>query len=228
MHEAFNISNILQLTVQIECIAAHDETLFLGTRQGHLYMYYIVPKDDKPDVSLMRLNKSFSKKAIQQLEIVPDHQLLISLSDNFIQVHDINGINFPVVQQIDNSKGASLFGLNIQHHTTMSGKEVAVIRMCVAVKRRLYLYYWKKPGFVLFENSDLTLKDIPKTLVWCEETICVGYKGEYCLHKASYTSRNYDEFRETVAAAHLRPLRHGEAMKKKVIWNSVTQDEDKE
>lgn len=43
-------------------------------------MYYIVPKDDKPDVSLMRLNKSFSKKAIQQLEIVPDHQLLISLS----------------------------------------------------------------------------------------------------------------------------------------------------
>ncbi|KAK9710363.1 Dynein attachment factor N-terminus [Popillia japonica] len=46
--------------------------------------------------------------------------------------------------------------------------------------------------------------------------------------QASYTSRNYDEFRETVAAAHLGPLRHGEAMKKKVIWNSVTQDEDKE
>lgn len=95
-------------------------------------MYYIVPKDDKPDVSLMRLNKSFSKKAIQQLEIIPEHLLLISLSgictlaylyrlannfiivDNFIQVHDINGINFPVVQQIENSKGASLFAVNTQ------------------------------------------------------------------------------------------------------------------
>ncbi|KAI4463656.1 cnh domain containing [Holotrichia oblita] len=126
MHEAFNISNILQLTVQIECIAAHD---------------------------------------------------------NFIQVHDINGINFPVVQQIENSKGASLFALNIQHHKTMSGENVAVVRMCVAVKRRLYLYYWKKPEFVLFANSDVTLKDIPKTLVWGEQTVCVGYKGEYCLHK---------------------------------------------
>lgn len=98
MHEAYTISNILQLTVQIECIAVHgnilkiitnnikfafalsEDTLFLGTRQGHLYMYYIVPKDDKPDVSLMRLNKSFCKKAIQQLGIIPEHQLLISLS----------------------------------------------------------------------------------------------------------------------------------------------------
>ena len=63
-----------------------EETLILGTRQGQLYMYYIVPKDDKPEVSLMRLNKNFSKKPIQQIEVIPKHQLLVSLTGRFFSV----------------------------------------------------------------------------------------------------------------------------------------------
>lgn len=68
----------------------------------------------------------------------------------------------------------------------MTGENATVVRMCIAIKRKLYLYYWKKSGFELFENSDIILKDIPKTLIWCEETICIGYKGEYCLHSVTY------------------------------------------
>lgn len=104
----------------------------------------------------------------------------------------------------------------------MSGKEVAVIRMCVAVKRRLYLYYWKKPGFVLFENSDLTLKDIPKTLVWCEETICVGYKGEYCLHKVTYNnaSLQFDNLIKLPRIAGSRFIRFSDLIMYRLLYAS--------
>lgn len=56
----------------------------VGTRQGHLLMYSVGYRygDQKPDVQLLRYNKNFSKKPIQQLAVVPEYQLLISLSGN--------------------------------------------------------------------------------------------------------------------------------------------------
>lgn len=102
MHEAYQVSQLLKLTVQIESTAAYgkyyniilnvlkrniyhfnciDENLLVGTRQGHLLMYRVVPTpDDKHDVQLMRYNKTFSKKAIQQLDVIPEYHLLVSLT----------------------------------------------------------------------------------------------------------------------------------------------------
>ncbi|XP_022914524.1 vam6/Vps39-like protein [Onthophagus taurus] len=194
MHEAYNITNILQLTVQVECLTAYDESLFLGTRQGHLYMYSVTLKDDKPEVSLMRLNKSFSKKAIQQIEIVPHHDLLICLSDNIIQVHNTKEVSFPVVQQIESSKGASFFALHTQVQTSLTGETVSLVRMCIAIKRKLHLFYLKKNNFTAFENSTVNLKDLPKTIIWCGETICVGYKNEYCLYTLNSKDKPQDLF----------------------------------
>lgn len=57
-----------------------DDNLLVGTRQGHLCMYNLVRMDEKCEVQLMRYHKSFSKKAVQQLEVIPDHNLLISLT----------------------------------------------------------------------------------------------------------------------------------------------------
>lgn len=79
--------------------------------------------------------------------------------------------------------------------------------MCVAVKKKLQLYYWKDREFhELQVKSDLGLTtvsslfiigivnvssfvhqgdfaapDIPKSMAWCENSICVGFKRDYCL-----------------------------------------------
>lgn len=62
-----------------------DEILLVGTRQGHLLMYSVVPRlsDQKYDVQLMRYNKTFSKKPIVQLEVIPEEQLLVSLTGTY-------------------------------------------------------------------------------------------------------------------------------------------------
>jgi len=52
--------------------------------------------------------------------------------------------------------------------------------MCVVVKRKLQLFYWKKDKFLDF-REDITVSDIPRSIEWCEETIVVGFKGEYKL-----------------------------------------------
>lgn len=44
-------------------------------------MYRVVTTpDEKPDIELVRYNKTFSKKPIQQLEVIPEYQLLVSLT----------------------------------------------------------------------------------------------------------------------------------------------------
>jgi hypothetical protein len=57
-----------------------DDNLLVGTRQGHLFMYSLVRNDEKCEVQLMRYNKSFSKKAVQQLEVISEYHLLVSLT----------------------------------------------------------------------------------------------------------------------------------------------------
>lgn len=59
--------------------------------------------------------------------------------------------------------------------------------MCVAIKRKLLLFYWKNNEFLEL-MEDINLSDIPRALTWCEETLCVGFRGEYSLYDVSSTT----------------------------------------
>ncbi|XP_072391352.1 vam6/Vps39-like protein [Diabrotica undecimpunctata] len=180
MHEAYQVSSLLKVTHQVESIAAYDDNLLVGTRQGHLCMYSVLRNDDNCEVQLMRYNKSFSKKPVQQLEVIQDQNLLVSLSDNLIQVHDLGAIHFTTLHQVQKSKGATVFTINIMKEQSMTGEVVNLVRMAVAVKRKIQLYYLKNNEFLQL-MEDINLNDIPKSMVWCQEAICIGYKGEYAL-----------------------------------------------
>ncbi len=85
----------------------------MGTQQGHLLMYSVLQGTSNStsadttlgsrcEVHLLRSNKYFAKKPIQQLAVVPEHQILISLSGKFI-LHlfctfftDENCVEFPM------------------------------------------------------------------------------------------------------------------------------------
>jgi len=59
-----------------------------------------------------------------------------------------------------------------------------VVRLCVAVKRQLQVYYWKGKDF-LEHSENINLPDIPRTLVWCDQTVVIGCKNEYYLFDVS-------------------------------------------
>lgn len=58
-------------------LSISDENLVVGTRQGHLLMYSVT---QHWNVSILRSNKNFSRKPIVQVAVVPEHQIIVSLS----------------------------------------------------------------------------------------------------------------------------------------------------
>uniref|UniRef100_A0A4W3JHD0 VPS39 subunit of HOPS complex n=1 Tax=Callorhinchus milii TaxID=7868 RepID=A0A4W3JHD0_CALMI len=142
-------------------------------KPGHLLLYRIKkePGSNRFEVLLEKSHKNFSKK-IQQLCVVPQYKILVSLLENNIYVHDL--LTFQQITMVTKAKGSSLFSCN------SAGGEDAQLRMCVAVKKKLQLYYWKDREFHDVQ-ADFSVPDVPKSMAWCESSICVGFKRDYYL-----------------------------------------------
>lgn len=145
---------------------------------------------------------SFSKKSIIQIEVVPEINLLFSLSDNIISVNDLSQISFPLVFIAPKTKGAYVFVLDTINFKSQTNQITVFVRMCVAVKRTLQFYFWKNTAFEQLA-TDIELPDVPKTLAWIDNTVCVGFKADYVLYNVSgekmelfptSSSRNIDPF----------------------------------
>lgn len=85
MHDAYEETSILNISVQIESMAAYDDNLLIGTREGHLLMYNVPSvSDDNHKLELLRHSKNFNKKRITQIDVIPEYNLLIILTGIFI------------------------------------------------------------------------------------------------------------------------------------------------
>lgn len=185
MHEAYEVSHLLNATVQIEAIAAYENNVLLGTRQGHLLMYSLSANNNnqKYQVQLLRYRKNFSKKPIQQIEVIPDDNLLICLTDSIVATYNINGVNFPLIKTFDQTKGASLFAVDNKVTTSASGEIASEVRLCVVVRRKLQLYSGKLGEYKWL--LDFNVPDVPKVVAWGLQYLCVGFKAEYTLYDVS-------------------------------------------
>ena len=136
------------------------------------------------NVQLLRSNKTFSRKAIVKLEAVAELSILIALTDSLVTIHDIDlsVTNFPIIESMKKTYGASTFALDVTKVKSENGNSVCIVRLVVAVKRKLQLYYWKNRKFLELQ-ADINLPDNPKSLAWIKNTICVAYRSEYSLVK---------------------------------------------
>uniref|UniRef100_A0A8C1AK23 VPS39 subunit of HOPS complex n=1 Tax=Cyprinus carpio carpio TaxID=630221 RepID=A0A8C1AK23_CYPCA len=163
MHDAYEPVPILEkLPLQIDCLAAWDDWLLVGTKPGHLLLYGI-KKDagtNRFEVTLEKSNKNFSKK-IQQLFVVSQYKILVSLLENNIHVHDL--LTFQQITVISKARGATLFACDLQ-----------------VGERKISMNYSLNRVRSLLQG-DFTAPDIPKSMAWCENSICVGFKRDYYL-----------------------------------------------
>ncbi|CAG7719932.1 unnamed protein product [Allacma fusca] len=172
------------LPLVIESLCGYDNNLLVGTKEGHLLIYKVIIETGLTppipvDVHITHSNKHFSKKPIIQLDVIPEHKVLISLTaDNGISVHDMALYTCPSIATIEKTKGATLFSLDIQRQLTLTLNPVVTVRMCVVVGKRLQLFYWKNRSFYDLRD-DLYVPDIPRAITWCKETLCLGLKNEY-------------------------------------------------
>lgn len=135
----------------------------------------------------MRSNKAFAKKPIVQIEALPEFHILISLSDNLISVHSLDPINSPLIPcnlLANRSKGATLFVTNTCKYKALTGEEHSVLRLCVVVRHKLSIFYWKNNDFHELA-SNLVVPDTPRSIAWIGESLCVGFRSEYMLIKVT-------------------------------------------
>jgi len=184
MHEAYHSHLLLKLPLQVESITSAGDQLFVGTKDGHLLMYGVTRKPGGSDhnVQLLRSNKYFSKKAIMQLAVVPEYSILVALKEGMVSVHDIDMAvtNFPLISQVESSRGTALFALDVLRTPSLTGETAVAVRMAVVMRRKLQFYYWKNRKFHKLQE-DLTVPDVPKSLAWAGEALCLGTRGEYSL-----------------------------------------------
>uniref|UniRef100_UPI00398E877B vam6/Vps39-like protein isoform X2 n=1 Tax=Pristiophorus japonicus TaxID=55135 RepID=UPI00398E877B len=180
MHDAYESVPILEkLPLQIDCMAAWEDWLLVGTKPGHLLLYRIKKElgSNRFEVLLEKSNKNFSKK-IQQLYVVSQFKILISLLESNIYVHDL--LTFQQITMVTKAKGASLFSCDLKVRGKRSDGDDLILNMCVAVKKKLQLYYWQDREFHETQ-ADFSVPDVPKSMAWCENSICVGFKRDYYL-----------------------------------------------
>ncbi|GAB6031743.1 Vam6/Vps39-like protein [Chamberlinius hualienensis] len=182
MHDAYRVVPLIEkLPLQIESIAAYDDNLVVGTKEGHLLVYR-TSSSLTPEVQLLKSNKCFAKRPIIQLAVVADLRIVISLSDGIVSVHDLAMLNTPIMS-IARTKGATLFAVDVKK---ISDEASCSLRMCVVVKKKIQLYEWQNRTFHELPtagNGELNLPAVPKMVQWYGDSLCVGFRGEYFLIK---------------------------------------------
>ncbi|CAO3677740.1 unnamed protein product [Rhizopus microsporus] len=184
MHNAFQVTTVVDKLNCIESIFAHGDRLLIGTGSGQLLVFdikepLVADDNEVPEVTLSKTIKAFSKRPIEQLDIIKEIDVLVSLSDGLVSLHNLH--TFELKMALAKTKGANLFA--VQTMVEMSPEEqvpVLTTQLAVAVRKKLLVFVWKDTQFC--ETKELNIPDRIKAMSWVGTTkICLGFLAEYAL-----------------------------------------------
>jgi Vam6/Vps39-like protein vacuolar protein sorting-associated protein 39 len=142
---------------KIESLLAYGDRLLVGLNTGSLRIYRVNESQPEPEaaqngeppsptklrvVELLREEERFSRRPVQQLAIVKEANLLVSLSDGYISLHDLQ--RYTLVERLERTKGATCFTVtsNVVKDAG-TGVPSLVSRLAVAVKRKMLVWTWR-------------------------------------------------------------------------------------
>ena len=173
--------------------------MLVGLNSGHLRVYRIndsldhsgieVEASDDPrppsrsgarPVDLLQEHEKFSKYKIEQLALVKEASVLVSLSNGYVYLHDLQ--KYELQETLTKSKGASTFAVtsNVAKDTS-TGVNSIVTRLAVAVKRKLIIWTWHD-GELEDATFEITLITGIKSLTWATATrVTAGLNASYVI-----------------------------------------------
>jgi hypothetical protein len=121
---------------------------------------------------LLREEEKFSRRPIQQLAIIKEASILISLSDNFVSIHDIQ--TYALHEKLEKTRGATTFAAasNIVKDPS-TGIPSIVSHLAVAVKRKIILWTWQDMELT-GDAVEISLIASVKSLTWATGTKIVA------------------------------------------------------
>lgn len=134
----------------------------------------------KSPVDLLREEEKFSKYKIEQLAIIKEANILVSLSNNYVSIYDLQ--SYELQETLLRTKGTTTFAVtsNIVRDAK-TGVPSIVSRLAVAIKRRLLLWSWHDSE-LSSDSSELALVTGIRTLTWMNGTrLIAGLASSYVL-----------------------------------------------
>lgn len=128
----------------------------------------------------MRELEKFSKYKVEQLAVIKEANILVSLSNSQVHIHDLQ--SYELQETLVKAKGASTFAVTsdvVKDEST--GVPSIVSTLAVAVKRRLILWSWHDSELAS-ETSEITLANTIRALKWATGTrLIAGLNSSYVL-----------------------------------------------
>lgn len=121
---------------------------------------------------LLREEEKFSRRPIQQLAIIKEANILVSLSDNYVSIHDIQ--TYQLQEKLEKTRGATTFAAasNIVKDPS-TGIPSIVSHLAVAVKRKIILWTWQDMELT-GDAVEISLIASVKSLTWATGTKIVA------------------------------------------------------
>lgn len=187
MLSAFTATALYELKARdkskVESLLAYGDRLLVGLNTGALRVCLVnndstanaAADDGTPPsptkvkhVEVLREEEKFSKKPIQQLAIVKEANLLVSLSDGFVSLHDLQ--TYQLVERLERTKGATCFALtsNVVKDTETNVPGL-VSRLAVGTKRKVLCWTWQDMELSP-DAAEISLEASVKSLIWTDGT----------------------------------------------------------
>ncbi|KAG5944692.1 hypothetical protein E4U53_006832 [Claviceps sorghi] len=132
---------------------------------------------EKP-TDLLREVEKFSTRAIDQLAIIKEANIVISLSNYHVSLHDLQ--TYEHIETLARTKNASCFAVtsNIVKDPDTGIPEI-ISRLAVAVKRRLLLWNWHESE-LSHGVTEIVLSDSIRSITWANATnVVCGMNSGY-------------------------------------------------
>lgn len=162
---------------RIDSVLAYGDRLLAGLNNGSLRIYRIT---DDGQTELLRELEKFSRYKIEQLALVKEAKVLVSLSGGYVSLHDSQ--SYELHEQLASTKGASAFAITSNVVNDPDTNVPAIVsRLAVAVKRKIIMWVWR--DMELEPNTtELSLVSAVKTLTWVSATrMVVGLSSGYVM-----------------------------------------------
>lgn len=163
-HDAYSLSDVIKkIPIVVESLAAFDDYVLFGSRDGHLLLYQIRLGGSTAEIEMKKSSRNFSRRPIQQLCVVAHLGILVSLSNSVVSVHELalhEQPGFPALGALAKTSGASLFAVDVN-------REKDTCRLCVVVRHRLHVFQWNESRRC-FDDMEIPLSvpETPRAVVW--------------------------------------------------------------
>ena len=186
--EAYRVETVVDnFGRRIDSLCVWNENVLCGLQDGSLLFF----KADEDSVhgkvqssnrgqsplkwQVVRVQRMFGKKSIKQLQIISTRSLLLSLTDEGVNLHTLPELLLKC--QALRSKGGTCFAYEDEQSL-----------LAVAVKRKIILF--QLSGLDFIETSELSLTDYTFRMLWSAGSLFVALKRRYLLVQPKLNSQN--------------------------------------